>query len=104
MIRRVNGAGGFAALVKKGADEAGAIHIAVRSRHGALRFYRPAMQMSYDAQTTGERLFQIDAAVADDSALGAFIEKEQRFDPDFWVIELEMPSDSADLPFDAITP
>jgi hypothetical protein len=103
MIRRVNGSGGFAAVLKKGADEAGAVHIAIRGRSGALRFYRPALQMSYDRETTGGRLFQLDPSIADDMALGAFIEKEQRFDPDFWVVELETQSGSADLPFDIMT-
>jgi hypothetical protein len=104
MVRRINGAGGFAAILKKGAEEAGAIHIAVRSRGGTLLFYRPAMQMSYDEETTGGRLFQHDPTISDDHALNALIEKEQRFDPDFWVVELEIPSDTADLPFDIITP
>jgi hypothetical protein len=104
LVRRVNGSGGFAAIVKKGADEAGAIHISLRSRSGALRFYRPAMQLSYDAQATGDRLFQLDPAIIDDQALSAFIEKERRFDPDFWVLELEIPSAVADMPFDIIMP
>ncbi len=104
MIRRVNGSGGFAAILKKGADEAGAIHIAARARNGSLRFYRPAMQMSYDEETTGGRLFQLDPAIADDLALSVFIEKEQRFDTDFWVVELETTSESAELPFDIMTP
>lgn len=104
MIRRINGSGGFAAIDKKGADEAGAIHIAVRARNGALRFYRPAMQMSYSEETTGGRLFQLDPLIANDLALREFVEKERRFDPDFWVVELETESDSAELPFDIMTP
>lgn len=103
LVRRVNGSGGFAAILKKGAEEAGAVHIAVRSRCGTLRFYRPAMQMSYDDETTGGRLFQLDALTADDLALSAFVEREQRFDPDFWIVELEMQSDSTSLPFDVVT-
>ncbi len=103
LVRRVNGSGGFAAVVKKGADEAGAVHIAVRARDGTLRFFTPAMQMSYDDETTGGRLFQLDPAIAQDNALSAFIDKEQRFDPDFWVVELERQSDSAELPFEIVT-
>lgn len=104
LVRRVNGSGGFAAVLKKGAEEAGAIHIAVPRRDGSLHFYVPAMQLSYDNVTTGGRLFQRDPSIADDAALGAFIEKEKRFDPDFWVVELEMPSDDAELPFGVMTP
>ena len=104
LVRRINGSGGFAAILKKGADEAGALHIAVRSRDGKLRFYRPALQMSYDDETTGGRLFQLDPSIADDIALSAFVEKEQRFDPDFWVVELETQSNGAELPFEIVTP
>ena len=104
LVRRVSGSGGFAAVLKKGADEAGAVHIAVRARSGALRFYRPAMQISYDRETTGDRLFQLDPLIAHDDAQSAFIAKEQRFDPDFWVVELEINSDSEELPFEIVTP
>ncbi len=104
LVRRVNGSGGFAAVVKKGADEAGAVHIAVRARDGTLRFYRPAMQMSYDDETTGGRLFQLDPTIVQDNVLSDFIDKEQRFDPDFWVVELETPLDSTALPFETVTP
>lgn len=91
-------------MLKKGAEEAGAIHIAVLRRDGSLNFYVPAMQMSYDNETTGGRLFQRDPSIGDDVMLGVFIEKEKRFDPDFWVVELETPSDNTDLPFDVMTP
>lgn len=104
MIRRVNGSGGFAAILKKGTDEAGAVHIVVRSRNSSLAFYRPAMQTSYDEISTGDRLFEFDPSIADDMGLSNFIDKEQRFDPDFWVVELETSANGADLPFEIMKP
>lgn len=104
LIRRVNGGGGFAAVLKKGAEEAGAIHIVVRPRTGELAFYGPAMQADYDAETTGERRFQRNPAIADDRAVSAFAEKERRFDTDFWLVELDGLDAAAALPFDITTP
>ncbi len=104
MIRRVNGSGGFAAILKKGADEAGAVHIVVRSRDNLLTFYRPAMQTSYDDTSTGQRFFEFDPSIGNDMDLSNFIDKEQRFDPDFWVVELETSANSADLPFEIMKP
>ena len=104
MIRRVNGAGGFAAVVRKGADDAGAIHILMRQRENGLAFYRPAMQLSYDADTTGGRLFQLDPSVTNDQSVTSFLEKESRFDPDFWVVELEGFPPDQEVPFDVMKP
>ena len=104
MIRRVNGAGGFAAVLRKGADEAGAIHVLMRQGKNGLAFYRPAMQLSYDAQTTGGRLFQLDRSVTDDQSVTNFIDKESRFDPDFWVVELDGFPPDQEAPFDVMKP
>ncbi len=90
-------------MVKKGAEEAGAIHIAVLARDGAIRFYRPAPQTSYDQERAGQRKFQLDPVVTDQQALRTFTEKEERFDPDFWVVELEL-GNADELPFDVTTP
>ena len=104
LIRRVNGGGGFAAVLKKGAEEAGAIHIVVRPRSGELAFYGPAMQADYDAAAAGGRRFQRRPAITDDQAVAAFAEKEQRFDADFWLVELDGLDAAAALPFDVTTP
>lgn len=86
MTRRVFADGGFAAVARRGAEAAGAVFIAVRGRDGALRFYAPAPQTL--AEPDGERRFTLEPE-GDEAALNARLEREARFDPDFWVIEIE---------------
>lgn len=81
---------GFAAVLKKGAAEAGAILIIHRLPNGQLDLYGPAMQNFYDDNNSRERCFEARLKAVSEDAIREFIEKEQRFDPDIWVIELEV--------------
>lgn len=103
LLRLVSSRGGFAAIVRKGAEEAGAVHLIVRQRTGRIGFYRPAMQGDYDMARPQERLFELDPAVTSEEDLALFMAREARFDPDFWLVELE-PADADDLPFAVTTP
>lgn len=86
LVRRAFGAGGFAAVLRKGAEAAGAVFVVSRSRDGAVTLFGPAAQSF--AADDGERRFMREAA-ADDAAVAARFEREARFDPDFWVVEIE---------------
>lgn len=86
LVRRIFGAGGFAAVGRRGAEMAGAIFIVQRSRDGSLTLYGPAVQTMADE--TGLRRFMREDA-ADEAALEARFQREARFDPDFWVVEIE---------------
>lgn len=90
-------AGGFAAIARKGSEEAGAVFIIKRERNGSIRLYAPAPQVSYQAGQSAERQFQLVEHVADDAALSAFEMAESKFDPDFWLVELEPNSEMPDL-------
>jgi hypothetical protein len=103
LIRRINNAGGFAAVARRGAAEAGAIYIVMRNRLGEISLYGPASQQSYDA-THSDRLFQRLETVVDDESLDKFTIKEARFDPDFWMIDLEPAKENDMLPFEITTP
>ena len=103
LIRRVAGEGGFAAIAKKGATEAGAIYIVVRDRSGALRLFAPAPQQSYKDQRPTDRLFLKIEHVASDEDINKFAETEKRFDPDFWLVELEIAAGQSQLPFETTT-
>ena len=89
LLRRVFAAGGFAAIVKRGATEAGAVFVVARDRLGQLELYAPAPQTSYDTGRPDERHFTSIHAGEDAEALDARLEKETRFDPDIWVVEIE---------------
>ncbi len=86
LVRRVFGDGGFAAIERRGAEAAGAVFVVARGRGGELALFGPAPQSLAD--DGGERLFLREAA-ADEEALRRRFEREARFDPDFWVVEIE---------------
>lgn len=89
LVRRVFAAGDFAAVLNKGAVEAGAIHILARDRFGSVTLYRPAPQTSYGEGAVVDRLFSPAGEMAWDE-IEKWLEKERRFDPDIWVVELEL--------------
>jgi hypothetical protein len=89
LVRRVFGAGGFAAVVKRGATEAGAVFVLARGRLGETTLFGPAPQTSYDSARPDDRYFTILGSGDDADALEARLEKEKRFDPDIWVVEIE---------------
>ncbi|TIO72706.1 MAG: DUF1491 family protein [Mesorhizobium sp.] len=89
LVRRVFAAGGFAAVVKRGATEAGAVFVLSRGRLGEVALYGPAPQTSYDSAKPDERFFTPLDSSGDSSAFDARLEKEKRFDPDIWVLEIE---------------
>ncbi|TPI16518.1 DUF1491 family protein [Mesorhizobium sp. B4-1-3] len=89
LVRRVFGAGGFAAIVKRGATEAGAVFVLSRGRLGEVALYGPAPQTSYDSADPDERFFALLDSSDDGSAFDARLEREKKFDPDIWVVEIE---------------
>ncbi|MEQ1942247.1 DUF1491 family protein [Mesorhizobium sp. VNQ89] len=88
LVRRIFADGGFAAVVRRGATEAGAVFVVLRDRMGGVTLFGPAPQTSYDAAKPDERFF-VRHELDGESALDKFLEKEGRFDPDIWVIEVE---------------
>lgn len=90
LLRRLQGEGGFGAVVRRGATEAGAIFLISRSRMGELSLFGPAPQAGYDDARPSERLFVQLLSAGTQEDIDAKLEREMRFDPDFWVVELEV--------------
>jgi hypothetical protein len=90
-VRRCNGEGAFAAVRRRGAEEAGAIFIKLNRLDGTAELFGPAPQSVFDDARPAERLFS--KCLADQPALEARIEerleRELRFDPDAWIVEVE---------------
>ena len=103
IMRRVFSAGGFAAVVRRGSADAGAVMLVLRDRFGEARLFAPAPQTSYEEGRPEERRFT-EITVAGDEEIAARIGREQRFDPDLWVVELEMDAGAFAALVDVTTP
>jgi hypothetical protein len=91
-VRRCFIEGAFAAVRRRGAEEAGAIYIKINRLDGTGQLYGPAPQSVFDdAQPVGRVFTAILGAAA--PAIEADIEgrlvREIRYDPDVWIIEVE---------------
>jgi|SRR5690606_41545352 len=89
LLKRIFGEGGFAAVRRRGAHEAGAVFVIRRLRTGELELYAPAPQTSYDEARPSERQFLRALVTADENEMERRLERETRFDPDVWLVEIE---------------
>ena len=80
-IRRVSTAGGFATVLARGDDEAGAIAVVTRE----------AGEESLRAAVLGAGGRYEFAELARGPDVPVWIERARRRDPDLWVIELDIP-------------
>lgn len=90
LVRRVFSAGGFAAVSKKGIEEAGAIYVRQRFRDGSETLFGPAPQALVIDEDRDSRLFEIRLARGEPEAIDTLLDRERRFDTDFWVVEVEL--------------
>ncbi len=90
LVRRVFDLGGFASIERRGAQAAGAIFIRQRLRGGLENLYGPAPQASFDDDRPGDRLFERRLYQVQAGDIDPLIAKEVRFDPDLWLVEIEI--------------
>lgn len=91
LTRRVFADGHFAAIERRGAEEAGAIFVRVRHRDGLETVFGPAPQaMVADDENAGERFFELRLERVEEAEAAALLEREKRFDSDLWIVELEV--------------
>lgn len=79
----------MAAVVRHGADEAGAILVVVDRLDQTVDLYGPAPQSAFAESRPTDRLFQLLLGRSERAAIEARLASELRFDPDLWVIEVE---------------
>lgn len=88
LLRLASRDGGFGAVLRKGDANAGAVTVvlAERGERRAVleRVVRPDGRYSW--QEVGNR------AAANEEEFGKFLDRRLRFDPDLWLIELDVPS------------
>jgi hypothetical protein len=91
-LRRCDVEGIFAAVRRRGAEEAGAIFIKISRLDGTGTLYGPAPQAVFDEARPADRMFTAMLGrdnPAPEGELEARLVKEIRFDPDLWIIEVE---------------
>ena len=89
-IRRCYAEGATAVVVRRGAEEAGAIFFVVDRLDHTVDLYGPAPQTAFvDGAAPADRLFQLVAGHADLAEINARLEREARFDPDIWIVTIE---------------
>jgi hypothetical protein len=91
-VRRCDVEGDFAAVRRRGADEAGAVFIKINRLDGTGTLYGPAPQAVFDEAQPTDRIFTVivgrDGPAAD-ADIEARMQREIGFDPDLWLVEVE---------------
>ena len=88
LMRRAGQEGGFAAVIAKGDPTSGAILLVLAERGTRLRILERAMHGAggYSWQDVGNR------TVGNAQETEKFLSRRREFDPDLWIIELDVPS------------
>jgi hypothetical protein len=84
LIRQAEAQGGFGAVLAKGDSSAGAIVVVLTERGANPRLYERILQQ--------DGAYRWLATTQDSADVPAFIAKRRRFDPDLWVLELDIPA------------
>ena len=90
-IRRCNVEGAFAAVRRRGADEAGAVFVKINRLDGTADLYGPAPQSAFDEAHPAERMFtpSLRDQPKPEADVEAHLARQLRFDPDLWIVEVE---------------
>ena len=103
LLRRAENAGAFATLLRRGAAEAGTIHVVVDDLAGTVALYGPSMAWR-EREEAGldDRRFALVARTGERAEIDARLAREAAFDPDGWVIEIEDREGRSFLDADAL--
>jgi hypothetical protein len=89
-IRRCNGEGVSAALRRRGAAEAGTIFIKLDQLDGSADLFGIALPSFYETlETALDRCFEQLIKQGNPADIEARMQREMRYDPDLWFIEIE---------------
>jgi hypothetical protein len=88
MLRRAEGEGGFGAVLAKGDATAGSILVVLLEKGGNPRIFERVLQPDGGYSWTEAATHRAGNA----EEVPDFIARRRRFDPDLWVLELDIPS------------
>ncbi len=88
LIRRAEAEGGFAAVLAKGDPSAGSVLVILAERGRKARILERLLQPDgkYSWQETGNQ------SAANPEETEKFLARRRNFDPDIWILELDVPS------------
>ncbi len=89
LLRRMFGEGDYGLVERRGASEAGAVFLRVLHRDGTGSLLGPAPQVAFDTEKPRDRCFEMRLSGVSADEIDALLERERRFDPDLWIVELE---------------
>lgn len=90
-VRRYNDLGSMCVIARRGDPVAGQIWIEVDHLNGLVSLFTPALK--FDADDQNERWFEKRFENVSPNIAKDRIDREVEFDPDFWLIALEMRDD-----------
>ena len=91
-VRRCHIEGAFAAVRRRGAEEAGAVFIKANRLDGTGVLYGPAPQSVFDEAQPAGRIFTVilgRETPVPEADIEARLVREIRYDPDVWIVEVE---------------
>ena len=90
-IRRCHIEGAFAAVRRRGAEDAGAIFIKLNRLDGTAELFAPAPQTAFDDARPADRAFTrpFGKEPVPEQKVEDRLAREIDFDPDVWIVEVE---------------
>ena len=90
-LRRCRSEGAEAVLRRRGAEDAGAVFIKVARLDGTAEVIAPAPQSAFEEARPADRAFTagLKTQPAPEPEAEAYLERQVKFDPDCWIVEVE---------------
>ena len=84
LMRRAEANGAHAYLLRRGAEEAGAVFVKLNRLDGTVQVFSPARAGE------GKRVWTRPLGeAADEQTAAAYLARQIKFDPDIWIVEIE---------------
>lgn len=85
LVRRASVLGDFATVAKKGEETAGQIILIARRRNGDVQVFTRTM----NKQGAYGWTIAVEASQDELAKINEYLERQSRYDPDLWIIELD---------------
>ncbi|PQA85807.1 DUF1491 family protein [Hyphococcus luteus] len=86
-LRRAQGEGAFAVVVRRGDPDAGAVAVKLYQGPGAAKLYVQSRDL--DGNPVWREPFEEESSEDIEAKIDRWLEKEVSIDPDLWVVEIE---------------